>query len=76
MLSNVSSLHILSNIWYFIQIMHTRRENNQKCKEAFKEMAETGKDILIQERRGTKAVKTVTDDNEKRRNYRILIPYM
>ena len=51
-------------------------KNNQKCKEAFKEMAETGKDILIQERRGTKAVTTVTDDNEKRRNYRILIPYM
>ena len=39
-------------------------------------MAETGKDILIQERRGTKAVKMVTDDNEKRRNYRILIPCM
>ena len=58
MTSNVLSFLILSDIWYFIQIMHTRRENNQKCKEAFKEMAETGKDILIQERRGTKAVKT------------------
>ena len=54
----ILSFLILSDIWYIIQIMHTRRENNQKCKEAFKEMAETGKDILIQERRGTKAVKT------------------
>ena len=49
---------MLLDMWYFVQIMHIRRENNQKCKEAFKEMAETGKDILIQERRGTKAVKT------------------
>ena len=54
----IVSFLILSDISYRIQIMHTRRENNQKCEEAFKEMAETGKDILMQERGGTNS-KTV-----------------
>ena len=53
--------------------MHTRRENNQKCEEAFKEMAETGKDILMQERGGTKSKTVNTRRNSYKRNFMILI---
>ena len=53
--------------------MHTRRENNQKCEEAFKEMAETGKDILMQERGGTNSKTVNTGRNSYKRNFMISI---
>ena len=33
-------------------VIHVTGENNRKCEEAFKEMTETGRDILIQEAGG------------------------